>query len=737
MPLADYVPDTNESNLSTYYRNVLGVPVRKRVIIAVLAVFILLLIFVCALVYSKYGKHSGKNRKTSFAPYVPVADSLNSSVDPCTNFYNFTCGLWPDNELVSKHSGNRVSTFTILQDYVDDKKKAILENSKPSKRHPRIVNDAINFYKMCMSTNDTNPADDVEYLLNYFDKMMNGWPILNLKKWDGREFDWFKVSAFLSKTLHIDTVVTVGTTVDNNDSSHGMIYIKPPLYKEYQTLDSLFANNMMAVALTFIKHSSIDVSDASNVSNAITGIQETEKKWLEHFLHLPSFETNRTAMSIKELKEQIPNFDWLRFIQLVMNDTLNEIGEHVSDEDEVVVENLEVLKKSISGFRIDTFSNLELANLFGWFVVQKIWFFIPGLLWQYSLISQYSTEEFKEVEKSKCFDAVFDWYECGIDYLYVKNSSHSGVSDGEVIVHYIKNAFKELLENSDWMDESTKTAALDKLSSMRSIIGFPSYLQNKAEYSEVYKDFPKLTSSLIETYFKVLRYYKSATVKELKVRKSKNVYMSARSITHVSAYYDLQRNVFTLPLSIYNPPFYHYDGPWYLNFGAIGTIIGHEIMHGFDNLGCQRGPKGNLQNWWSNATHAEFRQRSRCFAVQYAAHRHLNSTFSKGVDTIDEDIADNEGLKIAYIAYKQWEEDNGPEQSTFRNYSSEQMFFLSFASVWCNKKRPDYVHHQYDKKHSFPYLRVNQVVSNSGYFPRVFNCSNHTPMNPERKCSMW
>ncbi|XP_055945178.1 neprilysin-1-like [Argiope bruennichi] len=735
MPLADYVPDTNQCNLSTYYRNVLGVPVRKRVIIAVLTVFILILIFVCALMFSKYGKHSSKNLKTSFAPYIPLVDSLNTSVDPCTNFYNFTCGRWSNNELVPKDNDGRISTFTILQNYVNAKKKSILENAKVNKKHPRVVNDAITFYKMCLSINDTDPVNDIEFLLNYFDQLMNGWPVWNLKMWDDRDFDWFKVSAFLAKTLHIDTVVTVGISIDDNDSSRKMIYIKSPTYAEYYTLDSVFSFNMMFAMLS-VKHSSIDVT---NAADTIVGMQETEKKWVGHFLPTPSpNETNRTTMSIKELKEHIPDFDWLSFIQLIMNDTLNEIGEHVSDGDQVVVENLEVLKKSISGIHNDTFSNLQLANLFGWFVMQKIWYFIPGLLWQYIIISQYSAEDFKEVEKSKCFDVVYKWYECSIDYLYVKNSSHAGVSDGEVIVHYIKKAFKDLLENSDWMDESTKTAALDKLSSMQSIIGFPSYLQNKAEYSEMYKGFPKLTSSLLESYFKISSYYTSELVKDLKVQRRKKFYISARSITHVSAYYDMQRNVFTLPLSIYNPPFYHYDGPWCLNFGAIGAIIGHEIMHGFDNLGCQRGPKGNLRSWWSNSTSVEYKQRSNCFAVQYAAHRHsLNNYFKQVANTIDEDIADNEGLKIAYLAYKQWEKDNGPEKSTFKNYTSEQMFFLSFGSVWCTKENPEHEQHQFDTRHSAPFLRVNLVVSNSKSFPFVFNCSSHTLMNPERKCSIW
>ncbi|GIY87585.1 neprilysin-1 [Caerostris darwini] len=735
MPISDYVPDFNESNLSTYYRSVLGVPVRKRVMIIVLVVFVLFLIFVCALMISKYGKHSGKNTRTSFAPYVPLVNSINSSVDPCFNFYNFTCGLWAENEVVQEIEKNQITTFTVLQNFVNNKKRSIIENAHISKKFPRVVNDAIEFYKICLFKNNTNPHNDIAYLLNYFEELMNGWPILNMKLWKDKDFNWLKASAYLFKTLHIETIAGIYSITDNYDTTRKIIYIKPPVYDgQYNSLESPFAFNMMYVTLTSLEHSSIDISD--DVVNEIDVIQKTEKRWLSYFSN-SSLNKNQTLMSLKELQEQMPDFDWLKYVQIIMNDTLKEINEYVSVNDIVLVENLEFLKRSISSFQLDTFTKFELANLFGWFVVQKIWHFIPGLLWQYCQSSQYSVDECKEVEKSKCFDTLFEWYECGIDYLYVQNSSHSGVADGKILVHYVKEALKSLLSTSDWMDETTKSAALQKLNAMQSIIGFPSYLQNKAEYSEMYKGFPKVTPSLLETYFKIISYYTSSFIKELKEPKVKPLYISARSITDVSAYYDLQRNVFTLPLSMYNPPFYHYGGPWYLNFGSLGAIIGHEIMHGFDNMGCQRGPTGNLENWWSNTTSSEYKYRSKCFATQYATHKNLNNTANLGISTLNEDIADNEGLKLAYLAYKQWEKDNAFEKSALENFTSEQLFFVSYGSIWCKKENLSFSHYLFDKQHSAAYVRVNKVVSNLKYFSHAFQCSKGTPMNPLKKCTIW
>ncbi|GFY56935.1 endothelin-converting enzyme 1 [Trichonephila inaurata madagascariensis] len=726
MPLTDYVPDS-ERNFSIYYRNVLGVPVRKRVIIGVLTILILFLIFVVTLVVSKYGKESNKNIKTMFAPYVPFEKSINKSVDPCIDFYDYTCGLWAENEIVQNIDSGKVTTFDVLQLYVNKKEKNIIKTARMSKRFPETVNDAIGYYKLCISENDTSPHESIEHLLNYFSQLMNGWPILN-EHWDEKNFDVIKASAFLLKTLHFNTFVNLNSLMDDYDTSKRILYIKPPMFdKSYNSLDGSYTEHMLYVALSTIDHN----INYTYVLDSIHAMLITERKWMKHFHTLPR-KSNRTTMSIQKLNDEIPNIDWLYYFQIIMNDTLKELNQHLTSQDLVVVEDLDYIKQSISSFQLDTFSKLEVANLFGWFAFQSIWNYIPGVMWKYSLVIDYTEEEFKEIQTSKCFDAVFGLYQCSINYLYIHNSSHSGISDGKVLVHYIKKVFSELISNSDWMDDTTKNSALLKLDSMKSIIGFPSYFNNKASFSKAYKDFPKLTTNLLETKFNILQFYTQLLVKEIKVENSD--YFTFRSITDVSAYYDLQRNIFTLPLSIHHPPFYYYEGPMYLNFGAIGTIIGHEIMHGFDSNGCQRGPKGNFQKWWSNKTSEVFKQLSKCFFEEYTLQRD-NVSLNSNIDTLDEDIADNEGLHLTYLAYKEWEKDNGPEKSILKDYSSDQLFFLSFGSLWCNKKSPGY--HDHDRRHSTNYLRTNVVVSNSKSFSEAFNCPSNSPMNPDKKCSIW
>ncbi|GFR27617.1 membrane metallo-endopeptidase-like 1 [Trichonephila clavata] len=719
----------SETNKRQAIVNVLGVPVRKRVIIGVLTILILFLIFVVALVVSKYGKESNKNIQTMFAPYVPFEKSINKSVDPCNDFYDYTCGLWTENEIVQNIDSGKVTTFDILQLYVNKEMKNIIKTARMSKRFPGTVNDAIGYYKLCISENDTSPHESVEYLLNYFNQLMNGWPILN-EHWDEKNFDVMKASAFLLKTLHFNTFFDLKSMIDDNDSSKRLLYITPPKFdKTYHPLDSAYTDHMLYVALSTIGQN----INYTYVLDSVNAMIITESKWMKHF---PTTlrKTNRTTMSIQKLNDEIPNIDWLYYLQIIMNDTLKELNQHLTPQDLIVVEDLDYIKQSISIFQLDTFSKLEVANLFGWFVFQSIWNYIPGVMWKYSMEVDYTEEEFKDIQTTKCFDAVFGLYQCSIDYLYIHNSSHSGISDGKVLVHYIKKVFSELISNSDWMDDATKNSALLKLDSMKSIIGFPSYFNNKVSFSKAYKDFPKLTTNLMETKFNILQFYTRLLVKGIKTENPD--YFSFRSITDVSAYYDPQRNIFTLPLSIYHPPFYYYEGPLYLNFGAMGAIIGHEIMHGFDNNGCQRGPKGNLQAWWSNKTSRAFKQRSDCFFEEYASQRD-NVSSNSNIDTLDEDIADNEGLHLAYLAYKEWEKDNGPEKSILKDYSSDQLFFLSFGSVWCNKKSPDYHLHHYDKRHSTNYLRTNVVVSNSKSFSEAFNCPSNSPMNPDKRCSIW
>ncbi|KAG8185846.1 hypothetical protein JTE90_004388 [Oedothorax gibbosus] len=733
MPFADYVPQFNEGNFSTYYRRVLGVPLKKRHVCAIGLVFLFFVLLIVVLCYAgSSATPVTDNQHVTVLPFVSIDKSVKTSADPCENFYEFACGLWSEDDLVKETAAFQSSenTFSILQNAVTEREKQVFLDAKVNDDLPRTVNDAIKVFQACVALSSRDVIE-VDYILKYFNQALGGWPMLNPKKFNEADFDWVKASAYLLRTADIDTIVKIQNIPDEFNSSRKLVYLSPPAFEDLP-LHDYTADFMLQVSLSCLNHSDVQLED---VPGTITEISETELKWHDIFDKTDNVGKNRTRMTIKDLKLKLPHFDWLFYMQLVFNDTWNKIGGVFSEDDEIIVDNFEFLDKASEKFQKENFKKTEVANLFGWFVIQKIWKIIPGVVRKYSEVFDETEEEIESSAQYQCLSVVKKLYYDDLEYLYVQNMSHIGISrDGKILVNSIKNSLRSVLDGSDWLDESTKDSAIQKLNSMKATIGFPNFLTNKYEYEKFKSDFPSFSSCIMQTYFEVKSYLKFKGICQIKFDNFTSEL--PRPVTDASAYYQPLLNSLTLPISMFNAPFYYHKGPWYLNFGALGIIIGHEIMHGFDDVGRQFDDKGNLNDWWSNETLGRYQEHTECFRNQYNDLKRTNISNL----TLNEDIADSEGLNLAYLAYKDFIKLNGanrpkPYMINKKRYTPEQMFFIAFGSVWCSdiKSLSEYV----PSDHSNRPIRVVGAVSNSEAFSQAFNCPKGSLMNPEVKCHIW
>lgn len=152
----------------------------------------------------------------------------------------------------------------------------------------------------------------------------------------------------------------------------------------------------------------------------------------------------------------------------------------------------------------------------------------------------------------------------------------------------------------------------------------------------------------------------------------------------VNAYYSITFNEMIFPAAILQSPFFHKDFPLAFNYGAIGSIIGHEMTHGFDNQGREFDADGNIRSWWSKFSSDNFQEKTQCFIQQYSNLSfdgiHINAERSLG-----ENIADNGGLKLAYYAYKKHTKhflnSMNNRQLPALDYNPDQLFFIAFAYV--------------------------------------------------------
>ena len=215
----------------------------------------------------------------------------------------------------------------------------------------------------------------------------------------------------------------------------------------------------------------------------------------------------------------------------------------------------------------------------------------------------------------------------------------------------------------------------------------------------------------------------------------------------VNAYYDPSLNSINFPAGILQPPFFSIliksiliiilgsSFPTAANYGGIGMVIGHELMHGFDDQGSNYDQNGRLVNWWTPSVKSAFDAKAECLINQYSQYQ-VNGLNVNGNLTLGENIADNGGIVIAWAGYKL--KDPDASWKSISSITPDQLFFLSFAQGWCSKRTAE-TSEQYLKTdpHSPPKYRVNGALSNFREFASTFSCDAGTRMNPINKCLLW
>ncbi|RWS25099.1 hypothetical protein B4U80_05415, partial [Leptotrombidium deliense] len=215
-------------------------------------------------------------------------------------------------------------------------------------------------------------------------------------------------------------------------------------------------------------------------------------------------------------------------------------------------------------------------------------------------------------------------------------------------------------------------------------------------------------------------------------------------------------------VGILNQPFYYHNAPIAVNFGSIGYVLGHEILHGFDNEGAEHDYKGHKKMWWSNETWEVYQKKVKCFVDQYSDFvEPVTGLKVNGTLTTGENIADNGGLFQSFVvrnvnfidhpqlnfynlkAYKMY----GALSSLgldkrlpleMSRYTKDQIFFISFANTYCNNDSPDFIRDALvTDEHSPFYARVIVTLQNSKHFSDTFKCKVGSKMNPNKKCILW
>lgn len=279
------------------------------------------------------------------------------------------------------------------------------------------------------------------------------------------------------------------------------------------------------------------------------------------------------------------------------------------------------------------------------------------------------------------------------------------------IVHNIRLALKERLQEATWLNDSTKAEAIKKLDMMRNKIGYP----NK------WRDYSKLSIRRDSYAANVMRSNEFEIQRQIN-RLDKPADRSEWSMTPQTdnAYYDWTFNEVVFPAGILQPTYFDVDADDAANYGGFGATIGHEITHGFDDNGRLFDGNGNLRNWWTKEDEQGFQKAADALAKQFDQYTVSGGIHLNGRQTLGENIADLGGLVIAYQAF-QIAEKAHPE-GVIDGMSPDQRFFISYGQSWRTKERPQ-LEQLYAKTdvHSPPKFRVDGIVINVPGFYEAFN----------------
>ncbi len=296
------------------------------------------------------------------------------------------------------------------------------------------------------------------------------------------------------------------------------------------------------------------------------------------------------------------------------------------------------------------------------------------------------------------------------------------------MVHEIEAMLGQDIRSLDWMTPATKEQALVKLRAVTNKIGYPDKWRDYSSVKIVRGE--AVGNDQRATEFEVHRVLNKI---------GQPVDRSEWNMTPptVNAYYSPLENNINFPAGILQPPFFdnHMDAA--VNYGAIGSIMGHELTHGFDDQGRQFDAQGNLRNWWTPEDAAEFEKRAECFIKEYSAFTPVAGVHLNGKLTLGENTADNGGVHLAFMALMKSLEGK-PQPAKIDGFTPQQRFFLGYAQDWCQNVRPEAsrMRAQVDP-HSDGRDRVNGVLGNMPEFGQAFACHAGQPMMHAPACRVW
>jgi putative endopeptidase len=291
----------------------------------------------------------------------------------------------------------------------------------------------------------------------------------------------------------------------------------------------------------------------------------------------------------------------------------------------------------------------------------------------------------------------------------------------------IEAAMEQEIDSLPWMSALTKQRALEKLHAVTNKIGYPDKWRDYGRLSIIRGD--AMGNAIRADQFEFSR-----QIAEIGKPTDRSEW--AVTAPTPTEEYNTSLNDITFTAGALRPPVFDLNSDAALNFGDAGSGFGHELTHAFDDQGRHYDAQGNLRDWWTPDDGKEFVKRAACISDQYSTYTVVDDIKINGKLTLGEDMADLGGAILAYLAWKK--DADGPRLHTIDGLTPDQGFFVAYAQYYCANVRGEVKRMRATvDPHSPVEYRVNGVVSNMPEFQQAFHCKTGSPMVNENRCRVW
>jgi putative endopeptidase len=648
---------------------------------------------------------------------------MDTSADPCVNFYQYSCGGWMKQNPIPADESS-YGRFNELQDENQLVLRAILEKAAAGgpERSPneQKIGD---YYASCMNVEAVNEAG-----LKPLQPLLDRIAALASKD------ELPELTAYLDG-IGVNTLFSFGSEQDFKDATQQIAMVDEaelglPEKGYYERKD----DKSVALRRQYVAHvtrifdllgetqqqAAKDADTVLKLETALAGyslsnVERRDPASLYHMMNLMKFDSST------------PSFSFVRFLRAVHAPPV----ESLNVAEPAYFTGLNQLLASTS---LD-----EWKTYLRWALIHHL----PGT----ALPEALDKESFDFYGKvldgqpeqkprwKRCVSETDDALGEALGQVYVEQRfSPKDKQRTLELTRDVETAMGRDIEQLDWMSAATKARAEEKLHAVANKIGYP----------DKWRDYSTLAVTRIDALGNALRATAFEEKRDIaKIGKPVDRGEWGMSPPTVDAYYNAQMNDINFPAGILQPPFFDHSQDDAVNYGGVGSVIGHELTHGFDDEGRQFDGKGNFEDWWTPVDEKQFTERADCVANEYNSFIGVDDLHVNGKLTLGENLADLGGLKLAFLAYLDRAQTAGVDlqkkgSAEYGGLTPDQQFFVAFGQHWCQNTRPEDLRLRIETDpHSPDVFRVNGVVLNLPEFQRAFACKTGQPMAPVKRCTIW